>query len=50
MDIGTLFTSIQAYLSSIYINNYNKYGQVYQVNSWPKACRKNRKTSLDCGW
>ena len=31
VDVGSFFTTLQTYLSSSYINNYNKYGQVYQV-------------------
>lgn len=31
VSVGSLFNTLQTYLSSLYINNYNKYGQVYQV-------------------
>ena len=46
VEVGTLFTMIQAYLSSIYINNYNKYGQVYQVNLMAEGAARSEPEDL----
>jgi len=46
VDVGSLFTTIQAYLSSIYINNYNKYGQVYQVNIMAEGSARSEPEDL----
>lgn len=32
VSINDLFTALNVYLASYYVNNYNQYGQVYQVN------------------
>jgi len=31
VDLGTLFTTIESYWGTYYVNQFNKYGQVYQV-------------------
>ena len=46
VDVGSLFTTIQAYLSSIYINNYNMYGQVYQVNIMAEGSARSEPEDL----
>ncbi|MEE2719376.1 MAG: efflux RND transporter permease subunit, partial [Planctomycetota bacterium] len=46
VEVGTLFTTIQAYLSSVYINNFNKYGQVYQVNVMAEGAARSEPEDL----
>ncbi len=46
VEVGTLFTAVQAYLSSIYINNFNKYGQVYQVNVMAEGAARSEPEDL----
>ena len=46
VDVGTLFTTIQGYLSSIYVNNFNKYGQVYQVKVMAEGSARSEPEDL----
>ncbi len=46
VETGSLFTTIQAFLSSVYVNNYNKYGQVYQVKIMAEASARSEPEDL----
>ncbi|MFC3031420.1 efflux RND transporter permease subunit [Pseudoalteromonas fenneropenaei] len=32
VDVDTVFTTMQAYLGSLYVNDFNRFGRTYQVN------------------
>ncbi len=46
VETGSLFTTIQAFLSSVYVNNYNKYGQVYQVKIMAEGSARSEPEDL----
>ena len=45
VDMGSLFTTMQAYLGSVYVNNFTKYGKVFRV--FVQADKEYRSTKSD---
>ncbi len=42
VSLGDVFNSLQVYLGSYYVNNFNKFGRSWQVNIMADASYRNR--------
>lgn len=46
VDIASIFTALQGYLGSFYVNDFNKYGRVYRVYVQAKMDDRSNKTDI----